>query len=179
MLPTKLTAAMSGCSSSASTASLSPCSTVNTPSGSPAFCNNSAMNRLALGSFSLGFRMKAFPQASAFAIIHSGTIAGKLNGVMPATTPSGCWMEYTSTPVLAPSEYPPLSRLGIPHAKSTFSMPRAISPSASACTFPCSRVRMRARSSRPASSSARKRNMISARLLSGTIRHARAAAVAA
>ena len=33
--PTKLTAAMSGCASSASTASLSPCTTLNTPSGRP------------------------------------------------------------------------------------------------------------------------------------------------
>ena len=48
------------------------------------------MNRAADGSFSLGLRIKALPQASALASIHSGTIAGKLNGVMPATTPSGC-----------------------------------------------------------------------------------------
>jgi hypothetical protein len=33
--------------------------------------------------------MKAFPQASATGNIHIGTIAGKLKGVMPATTPSG------------------------------------------------------------------------------------------
>ncbi len=33
--------------------------------------------------------MKALPQARAFAIIHSGTMTGKLNGVMPATTPTG------------------------------------------------------------------------------------------
>ena len=41
------------------------------------------------GSFSDGFRMNVLPQAIAFANIHIGTIAGKLNGVMPATTPSG------------------------------------------------------------------------------------------
>ena len=34
-----------------------------------------------------------FPHASAGAHIHMGTIAGKLNGVMPATTPSGCRIE--------------------------------------------------------------------------------------
>ena len=45
------------------------------------------------GSFSLGFRMKVLPQASATGNIHSGTIAGKLNGVMPATTPSGWRIE--------------------------------------------------------------------------------------
>jgi hypothetical protein len=37
--------------------------------------------------------MKALPHAIALAHIHSGTITGKLNGVMPATTPSGCRME--------------------------------------------------------------------------------------
>ena len=41
------------------------------------------------------------PHAMALANIHIGTIAGKLNGVMPATTPSGCLIEYTSTPVEA------------------------------------------------------------------------------
>ena len=39
------------------------------------------------------------PQAMALANIHIGTMAGKLNGVMPATTPSGWRIEYTSTPV--------------------------------------------------------------------------------
>ena len=37
--------------------------------------------------------MKVLPHASATGNIHSGTIAGKLNGVMPATTPSGCRIE--------------------------------------------------------------------------------------
>ena len=47
------------------------------------------MNTEADGSFSDGFRTKVFPHASAGAHIHMGTIAGKLNGVIPATTPSG------------------------------------------------------------------------------------------
>ena len=33
--------------------------------------------------------MNALPHAIATGAIHSGTITGKLNGVMPATTPSG------------------------------------------------------------------------------------------
>ena len=45
------------------------------------------------GSFSEGSRMNALPQASAMGYIHIGTIAGKLNGVMPATTPSGWRIE--------------------------------------------------------------------------------------
>ena len=50
-----------------------------------------------------------------------GTIAGKLNGVIPATTPSGWRMEWTSVPVDTDSEYPPFRRCGIPHANSTTS----------------------------------------------------------
>ena len=45
------------------------------------------------GSFSDGFRTNVLPQAIAIANIHIGTIAGKLNGVMPATTPSGWRIE--------------------------------------------------------------------------------------
>ena len=37
--------------------------------------------------------MKALPQAIAGASFHNGIIAGKLNGVMPATTPSGWRIE--------------------------------------------------------------------------------------
>ena len=87
--PTKLTAAMSSWSSRASTASLSPCSTVKTPSGSPASFHSCARKSEADGSFSLGLSTKALPQAMALAHIHSGTMTGKLKGVIPATTPSG------------------------------------------------------------------------------------------
>ena len=99
--PTKLTAAMSGCSSSRSTATLSPCTTLKHPAGSPALASSSAISSDADGSFSLGLSTNVLPQASALANIHIGTIAGKLNGVMPATTPSGWRIEYTSTPVAA------------------------------------------------------------------------------
>ena len=37
--------------------------------------------------------MKALPQAMAGANFHIGIMAGKLNGVMPATTPSGWRIE--------------------------------------------------------------------------------------
>ena len=53
----------------------------------------SAISNDADGSFSDGFSTKVLPVAIAFDSIHSGTIAGKLNGVMPATTPSGCRIE--------------------------------------------------------------------------------------
>ena len=91
--PTKLTAWMSGLVRIASTASLSPCTTLSTPSGRPAFFSSSAMKFAALGSRSETFRMKVLPQASAIGNIHIGTMAGKLNGVMPATTPSGWRIE--------------------------------------------------------------------------------------
>src|SRR5262245_4993852 len=91
--PTKETDAIPGCSSSASTATLSPCTTLNTPSGTPASLRSSAVRSDADGSFSDGLRMKQFPHASAGAHIHMGTIAGKLNGVMPATTPTGWRIE--------------------------------------------------------------------------------------
>ena len=67
--------------------------TLKTPSGSPASFRSSATRSDALGSFSDGLRMKQLPQASAGAHIHMGTMAGKLNGVIPATTPSGWRIE--------------------------------------------------------------------------------------
>ncbi len=51
--------------------------------------NSCQANIGADGSRSLGLRMKLFPHAMASGYIHIGTMAGKLNGVIPATTPSG------------------------------------------------------------------------------------------
>ena len=73
----------------ASTASLSPLTTLKTPSGRPASLSSSASRTEHEGSFSDGFKTKVFPQAIAIGNIHIGTIAGKLNGVIPAQTPSG------------------------------------------------------------------------------------------
>ena len=73
----------------ASTATLSPWTTLKTPSGTPASASSSARRIEADGSFSEGFRMNVFPHAIAVANIHIGTMAGKLKGVIPATTPSG------------------------------------------------------------------------------------------
>ena len=61
--------------------------------GSPASIISCAIMRGTPGSRSEGFRMKALPQAMAGAHFHSGIMAGKLKGVMPATTPSGWRME--------------------------------------------------------------------------------------
>ena len=83
------------------------------------------------GSFSDGFKMKVFPQAIAIGNIHIGTIAGKLKGVIPATTPKGCLIDQLSTLVPTFSENSPLSKWGIPHANSTTSKPRVKDPLAS------------------------------------------------
>ena len=56
------------------------------------------------GSRSLGLSTKVLPAAIATGCIHIGTMTGKLNGVMPATTPSGWRKEKTSTPVETWSE---------------------------------------------------------------------------
>ena len=126
--PTNDTAATSGCSRSASTASLSPWTTLKTPSGRPASAHSSARTIAAEGSRSLGLRTNVLPQAIATGNIHIGTIAGKLNGVMPTQTPSGSRNEYRSTPVETCAEKSPFSSCGMPHANSTTSSPRCTSP---------------------------------------------------
>src|SRR5258706_13414995 len=95
--PTNEIAATFGCSSRRSTATLSPWTTLNTPGGKPASASSCAHNIEADGSRSLGFSTNVLPHAIAIGNIHIGTIAGKLNGVMPATTPSGWRIEYVST----------------------------------------------------------------------------------
>ena len=122
------------------------------------------------GSRSDGFRMKQLPQAMATGYIHIGTMTGKLNGVMPATTPSGWRTEDASTPVETSSENSPFNRWGMPQANSTTSMPRATSPRASSSTLPCSSVIRRARSSRWRSANSRKANRMRVRAVSDVSR---------
>ena len=50
------------------------------------------------GTFSEGLRMKALPTVTAIGNIHNGTIAGKLKGVIPATTPSGSRRALAAAP---------------------------------------------------------------------------------
>ena len=84
---------MFGLSNIASTTTLSPCTTLKTPSGNPDSLSKSPKIKVTLGSRSDGFKIKALPQAIAFGNIQVGTIAGKLKGVIPATTPSACGIE--------------------------------------------------------------------------------------
>ena len=59
-------------SRSASTATASPCTTLSTPSGTPASWASSARSSEGDGSFSEGLSTNAFPQAMALASIQSG-----------------------------------------------------------------------------------------------------------
>ena len=93
----------------ASTASLSPLTTLSTPSGRPASFKSSAKRIEHEGSFSDGFKTNVFPQAIAIGNIHIGTIAGKLKGVIPAQTPNGCRTDQLSTLVPTFSVNSPLS----------------------------------------------------------------------
>ena len=92
---------MAGLVSSSSTAVLSPCSTLKTPAGRPASAHSSAIQLAADGSFSDGLTTTVLPAAMAIGKNHIGTMAGKLNGEMMATGPSGWRMEWTSTLVEA------------------------------------------------------------------------------
>src|ERR1051325_2966129 len=87
--PTKEIAFTLGCVSSASTHSRPPWTMLSTPFGSPAFSSSFAILMLVSGTFSLGLRTNVLPHAMATGYIHNGTIAGKLNGVIPTQTPKG------------------------------------------------------------------------------------------
>ncbi|GBH07409.1 Archaeal/vacuolar-type H+-ATPase subunit C/Vma6 [Pseudomonas syringae pv. actinidiae] len=117
---------------------MSPCTTFNTPFGSPASCSSLAINNVELGSRSEGLRIKQLPQAMASGYIHSGTIAGKLNGVIPATMPSGWKSDHASMFGPTLRLYSPLRISGAAQAYSTFSIPRFSSPAASSSVLPCS-----------------------------------------
>src|SRR5919202_73341 len=177
--PTKDTDWMSGCSSSRSTATLSPWTTLNTPSGSPASFHSSAIHSDADGSCSLGLRTTVLPVAIAMGKNHIGTITGKLNGLMIATGPSGLRTEWTSTLVEAFSVKPPRTSEGTPQAYSTTSWPRETSPRASSRTLPCSAVMIAASSGLRALSSSRKRKSTAVRLAREVSRQRGKAAVAA
>jgi hypothetical protein len=76
------------------------------------------------GTFSLGLRTNVLPQAMASGNIQSGTMAGKLNGVIPAHTPSG-WSAVSQSTLRAMfSSVSPKRSVGAPQAYSMFSIPR-------------------------------------------------------
>src|SRR4030081_2545931 len=78
--PTKPTARISGSSRMASTASLSPLTTLRMPGGSPASIINLASSIGTPGSRSDGLRINALPQAMAGGDFHIGVMAGEIEG---------------------------------------------------------------------------------------------------
>ena len=111
------------------------------------------------GTFSDGFKTNVLPQTIAIGNIQSGTIAGKLNGVMPAQTPTGWRIVSQSTwRAMLASDWP-MIRLGTPQANSTTSTPRWTDARDSARVLPCSRVTRLASSSACAASFSRNRNI--------------------
>ena len=82
---------MSGCFMRISTCSLLPWITCRIFGGAPASTKSSASLFEVMGSCSDGFSINVLPQAIAIGNIHSGIIAGKLNGVIPKQTPND-WM---------------------------------------------------------------------------------------
>ena len=123
--------------------------------------------------------MKVLPQAIAYGRNQSGIIAGKLNGVIAATTPTGWRTSSTSTPRATPSRFSPLSRCGIPHAASVDSIPRRTSPRASSSVLPMSSVTRRAISSWCSQSASRSAMTARARFCGATARQAGCASRAA
>ena len=177
--PTKLIACTRGSASRESTASRSPLTTFSTPSGRPASVSSSASTIAVLGSFSEGFSTKVLPQMIAIGNIHIGTMAGKLKGVMPATTPSGWNSDQLSMAGPTSLLCSPFRSSGAPQAYSTTSMPRASSPRASSSTLPCSAVISATMRSALRSSKSLKRNMMRARLSGVVARQPGKAATAA
>ena len=119
------------------------------------------------------------PAAMAMGKNHIGTMAGKLNGEMMPTGPTGWRREETSMLVEAFSVMPPLSRCAMPQANSTTSWPRETSPRASETTLPCSAVMISASSPLRALSSSRNVKITWVRLAREVSRQAGNAAAAA
>ena len=71
------------------TVSWPPCTTLSTPGGRPQSLAISASIMADSGTRSEGFMRNALPAVVAGGNIHSGIIAGKLKGAMPAHTPRG------------------------------------------------------------------------------------------
>src|SRR4051812_45768026 len=103
-------ASTAGFSNSSLTASLSPLMTVQTPSGKPASVHSSEKNNAEQGTRSDGFKMTELPTATAILVMASGTITGKLNGEIAATTPRGAFAEYTLIFPPTLTEYSPFNR---------------------------------------------------------------------
>src|SRR5262245_52327568 len=101
--PTNEIPTMPGWASNAVTASLPPWTRFRTPGGIPASCVNSRILVDENGTCSLGFSTNVLPVAMAYGQNQHGTMAGKLNGVTAAKTPSGCLTYSQSIPAATSS----------------------------------------------------------------------------
>ena len=132
------------------------------------------------GSRSDGLRMNVLPQAIANGRNHSGIIAGKLNGVIAPTTPTGWRTSSTSTPPRDALEVLALEQVrDRAVAASVDSIPRSTSPRASPSVLPMSSVTRRAISSWCSQSASRSAITARARFCGGTARQAGCASRAA
>ena len=87
--PVNEIASTSGCSTSACPTSWPvPCTTLNTPGGSPASIATSAISTAAIGVCSAGLRTTELPAASA-AATKAKTAVGPFHGMIKPTTPMG------------------------------------------------------------------------------------------
>eukprot|EP00760_Papus_ankaliazontas_P005651 PhM_4_TR12695/c0_g1_i1/m.105198 len=145
--PTKEMARMGLLLQMKSTVGTPPCTTLRTPLGTPACSASLTSSMTVCGTFSEGFSTIVLPHASAMGNIHSGIMAGKLKGQMPAVTPRGCLNEYRSMWWDTLSSVSPCISEPMPQACSTTSSPRKTSPLASVSVLPCSCVSTAARRS--------------------------------
>mmetsp|Transcript_48691 Transcript_48691/g.143821 ORF Transcript_48691/g.143821 Transcript_48691/m.143821 type:complete len:235 (-) Transcript_48691:124-828(-) len=157
-------ALIAGSSQMKLTASCVPWITLSTPLGMPASSASSASRIAVSGTRSEGLSTNVLPHTVDIGNIHSGIIAGKLNGAMPPHTPSGTRYEWMSMPVPTFCMVSPIWREVVEHACSTTSSPRKMSPLASSIVLPCSIVRICASSSVCSRISDCSRNMTRVRL---------------
>ena len=166
--PTNDTARTRGCASSASTASLSPWTTLNTPSGRPASFSSSAMRsderRVVLGRLqdervAAGDRDREHPHRH-----HRREVERRDAGAHADRLADRPGVDVGAD-VLAVLALEQMRNAAV--ANSTTSMPRVIEPSASASVLPCSCVTIFARSFLCLSISSRKRISTRARRSGG------------
>ena len=162
--PTNEIAATFGCSSRRSTATLSPCTTLNTPGGRPASANSCAQKfarrwialaRLQDERVAARDRERVHPHRHHRREVerrdagdHAERLADRVRVDLGRDVP----------------EYSPFARSAMPHANSITSRPRWTSPIASAVTLPCSSVSSFAMSAWCLSTSWRNANRIFVRL---------------
>ena len=124
-----------------------PTTSVRTPSGRPASARIATYCSATSGVSDAGFSSTAFPATSAGATFHAGSAQGKFQGVMTATTPSGCRIVHRRVVGISDGRVLPPRRNPSPEYHSSRLMPFSTSPRASPSTLPSSRVSSRASAS--------------------------------